>query len=251
MCKNEQAFKPTSPVWRKSWREAYQAELLAAARRTPTNVEVQLPDQPAAPTYVRTSATVAPTGLNSAASVNQPSTTTATVPTQLPQPRLVPIDASVKTLQLRETSDTVGPETKPYVPVASGPVVEVTMNAATSSLKAGERTKIAVQIAGNGQFASATLGLKFDDKKYAVRSISLGDAFGQAANRTVTPFLNQNGKAYFSLVDAAGKAVAANGIIAYIEIEALVDGPAAIEFDQDILSFLSVDGKPLLVRVPR
>lgn len=231
--------------------EDEQAELLAAARRTPTNVEVQLPDQPAAPTYVRTSATVAPTGLNSPASVNQPSTTTAIVPTRLPEPRLVPIDASVKTLQLRETSDTVGPETKPYVPVASGPAVEVRMNAATSSLRAGEKTRIAVQIAGYGQFALATLGLKFDDKKYAVRSISLGDAFGEAANRTVTPFLNQNGKAYFSLAADAGKAVAANGIIAYVEIEALVDGPAAIEFDQDILSFLSVDGKPLVVRVPR
>lgn len=232
--------------------EDEQAKALAAARRMPTNVDVQLPDQPASPTYVRTSTTSAPAATAGETTAAVPLQSPAAQPAaanQLPAAQLVPIDSSVKTLQLKETSDTAGPsDEKPTEPVASVPGLSLFLDR-LPAMKAGEKTKIAVRLAGDGQFSSATFGVKFDDKKFAVRSVSTGDRFGESAGRVVTPFLNQNGKTYFTLTADIGKSHSANGVIAYIELEALADGSPELTFDHEILSVLSADGKPLVVKI--
>jgi hypothetical protein len=94
------------------------------------------------------------------------------------------------------------------------------------------------------------IGLKFDDKKLAVRNVFFGDAFGaKLAGMTATPFLNQNGKMYISLTTKDGTEVAAAGTLAVIEIEVLADGRPVIAFDNDVLNFLSADGKNFAVKV--
>jgi general secretion pathway protein D len=239
---------PTSSSLEAMVIEDEQAEILAAARRTPTNVELQLPDQPATPAYVRTSTTSSP-----APATTTGTTAVSTAPaTQLPAPALVPIDSSVKTLQLKETSESAEPAPlKTVEPAAGGPSAEVRLNAAATSMKAGEKSRIAVQLNGEGTFSSATIGVKFDARKFAVRSITLGEAFGDAANRVVTPFLNQSGKAYFSITADAGKTAAASGVIAYLEVEALADGAPEFSVDGDIVSVLTADGKPYSIRIGR
>ena len=78
-----------------------QDELLAQARRLPTTTEVQLPDRTTeSPDYVKTE-----TGSNANAAPAAGSQTTAAVTTSMPE-NLKPIDNSVKTLQLKQTSDT-------------------------------------------------------------------------------------------------------------------------------------------------
>ena len=222
--------------------EDEQQDLLAAARRMPTRVEVQLPDQPEAPAYVRNSDATATTAVKNDAVLTQ----TAAASEQ----KLKPIDSSVKTLQLKETSDVAQPVgTSPVNMSSSVPTAEIKMAASQSELKAGERTKIAVMITGNSLFNSAVLGLKFDSKKLAVRSVTLGDAFGiNAVNTPMTPFLNQNGKTYVSLVAKDGGSNQTSGVLAYIEVEALVDGVPDIAFDQDLINLLTADGKNFAVK---
>ena len=222
--------------------EDEQQDLLAAARRNPTTVEVQLPDQPEAPAYVRNGDATATTVVKNDAVLTQ----TAAASEQ----KLKPIDSSVKTLQLKETSDLAQPvenlsvETNPAIPTA-----EIKMAGNPSELKAGERTKITVMLNGNSPFNSAVLGLKFDAKKLAVRSVTLGDAFGtNAVNTPMTPFLNQNGKTYVSLVAKDGGSSQTSGVLAYIEVEALVDGVPEIAFDQDLINLLTSDGKNFAVK---
>ncbi len=222
--------------------EEEQLELLAAARRVPTTVNVQLPDQPEAPAYVRTNETTSAVPVKNDAVLTQTSATA--------EPRLKPIDSGVKTLQLKETSDTVGPAVSSVITASpTAPALEIKMDASKSEIKAGQRVKIAVLVDGNSAFNSAVIGLKFDARKLAVKGVSFGDAFGPAAeNLPATPFLNQNGKTYVSLVVRDGGMSQMSGVLAYVEVEALVDGVPEIEFDRDVLNFLTTDGKNFAVK---
>jgi hypothetical protein len=126
---------------------------------------------------------------------------------------------------------------------------DLVLPASMPTLKAGEKTKIAVMINGSSAFRSALVGLRFDDKKLLVRSVLFGDVFGPAlANNPATPFLNQNGKMYVTLAMPDGAVQSNTGILAFIEIEALVDGQAEMTFDKDTLNVLTADGKNFAVK---
>ena len=228
-------------------------ELLAAARRVPNDAVVQLPDQ--TPQYVKTETSgngaVSPTDTSSAQVVENKTVDNGT-------PALKPIDASVKTLQLNQTADTsrapAPTEVKtlpaePEVGKTAQPVVELRLGADLPEMKAGEKVKIPVIIQGSGTFRSAVVGLQFDDKKLAVRSVSFGDVFGTSANTAATPFLNQNGKMYVTLTAPDGKDMSVAGTLAFIEVEALTAGRPEIRFDRDVLNFLTPDSKNFAVKI--
>ena len=230
-------------------------EMLAAARRVPTNPFVQLPDAPAdSPVYVK-----------AGSAVNEPKTAaepanTATAKSTEPASSLRPIDNGIKTLQLNQTSDTSMATKTSEIPAtavepapevtSSAPAVALRLGSDLTEMKVGDKIKIPVMIDGSGIFGSAVLGLKFDAKKLAVRSVSYGDLFGAGiANTTATPFLNQNGKLYVSFTAKSGQDVNPRGILAYIEIEALAAGRPDIVFDRDMLNVLTGDGKNFAVKV--
>jgi len=172
-----------------------------------------------------------------------------------------PIDNSVKTLQLNQTSDTVKPAETTYVqPVDNGPIaqktdpssapnVQISFGPGLSEMKAGDKVKIPVMIQGSSAFRSGVIGMKFDQTKVAVRTVSFGDVFGPSlANTAATPFLNQNGKMYVSLSAKDDAGAIAVGTLAFIEIEAIADGRPEITFDRDVLNFLAADGKNFQIK---
>ena len=227
-------------------------ELLAAARRVPNVATVQLPDRQAdAPEYVRTDA------VNNNVEISK---TPAVKPVETNNPILKPIDNGVKTLQLNETANisnavevanikAVVAEPTVSEP-SSTPTVKLRLGGGLPELKVGDRLKIPVFVDGTGKFRSAVMGLKFDEKKLVVRSVSYGDVFGStASNTSATPFLNQNGKMYISLTAMDGTEVNAAGTLAYVEIEARVSGRPEVAFETDVLNFLTVDGKSFVVRL--
>ena len=262
--------------------EEEKEELLAAARRVPNKVEMQVPD--AAPQYVKTATAADPgadnttaansTAVNSTAAnspnaipaaANLPAknpTTAASTASVSPQPALAlkPIDNGIKTLQLTETADVVSdPVTETAVaeteqePVAakdpaSAPNIQISLGQELPELKAGEKIKVPVLIQSSAAFRSGVIGLKFDSSRVAVRSVSYGDVFGTAVlNTPATPFLNQNGKMYVSLTGKDELTIKNDGTLAFIEIEALTAGKPTISFDGDVLNFLTADGKNFLV----
>jgi hypothetical protein len=166
---------------------------------------------------------------------------------------LVPIDTGVKTLQINQTSDTSGAKieaVKAAGPSDTGaPVVELSFGGELPEMKAGEKRRIPVMVKSSGPFRSAVLGLRFDDKKVAVRSVMFGDVFGMGvANTVAAPFLNQGGKMFVSL-SLPDKAVSSSqGILAFVEIEALADGKPQIDLEKDVLNFLAADGKNFSVK---
>jgi hypothetical protein len=231
-------------------------ELLAAARRIPNTTAVQLPDQNAdGPTYVR--------GANETATpdVTAKNVQNAVSPSTLTAESLRPIDTSVKTLQVAQTSDSaVKPETRtlevaapagPSNAASAGgaPTAQIVLANTLSQMKRGERAKLLVNIDSSAAFRSAVLGLKFDENKVAVRSIAFGDVFGTGlANSAAAPFLNQNGKTFVSLSIPQGVVQQTKGTLAVIEIEALADGTPEIAFERDVLNFLTSDGKNFVVK---
>ncbi len=240
-----------------------QQELLAAARRTPNTVEVQLPDRQAdVPVYVKAdSAANADNGVKVDAQVTGGNTTTANNSTEPNASMLKPIDNSVKTLQLNQTADTskgidIANEIRnnaanPSVvsDPSEAPSTEISIGSELKTMKTGEKAVIPVLVKGTAAFHSAVLGLKFDQKKVAVRLVSLGDVFGQImVNKQVTPFLNQNGKMFISLSADDARPANPTGVLAYIEIEALADSTPEIAFERDMLNFLTTDGKNFVVK---
>ena len=236
-----------------------QDELLAAARRIPNSPEVQLSDRPAdSPVYVRTE-----TGKTSDPTPAAGTQTTAVVTPSAPMnSNLRPIDNSVKTLQLNQTADTskatetvnvqpisVSPAAEKTETTAAAPSVQVRIGSDLAEMKAGEKIKIPIILQGSAAFRSGVIGLKFDAKRVAVRSVSFGDVFGTSlANTAATPFLNQNGKMYVSLSAKDETGAKADGTLAFIEIEALTDGRPNITLDRDVLNFLTTDGKNFQIR---
>jgi general secretion pathway protein D len=240
-----------------------QEELLAAARRLPNVAQVQLPDQKLedAPAYVKSNGAAQSAQSTSGEGGNQTSAA-ENVPAgnvTLPVPNLRPIESGVKTLQINQASEKVGteqpqlnlnfePTSMTAEPAANSPQAEIQFAQNLSEMKTGEKMKIAVTVKSAQAFRSAVLGLSFDDKKLAVRSVSFGDVFGGIANTTVPPFLNQNGKMFVELASPKNAAESLAGTLAFIEIEALSDGKPEISFVRDMMNVLTSDGKNFAVK---
>lgn len=247
-------------------------ELLASARRLPTVAQVQLPDQKVeeAPTYVKSNPAETASQVQTSATANQPSVQTQTVSapaqnTGLQLSSLRPIDSGIKTLQINQTSDTgqmsqtalnfgetsskPSENKAPETLIASAPQAEIQFSSGLPEMKAGEKTKIAVMVKSEAAFRSATLALKFDSKKLAVRSINFGTVYGKDMENTVAaPFMNQNGVTFVNLEAKKDLVETSTGVLAYIEVEALADGKHELSFGKDVMTFLTADGKNIAVK---
>ncbi len=231
-------------------------ELLAAARKLPSDAQVQMPDRNAdLPNYVRDSGS----GSTAAAAPTQRTTDNAVAPATnnaASAINLKPIDNSVKTLQLNQTADnTTARPQQTATPTAAAEAQPATSNVrfgdVPGSMKAGEKIRVPVLVDASVPFRSALLGLKFDAAKFVVRSVSFGDVFGtQNAGKIVAPFLNENGKTYVSLVLPEGVATSSRGTLAVIEIEAMADGAFDVAIDRDVLNLLTVDGRNFAIKLP-
>lgn len=244
-------------------------ELLAAARRMPTNSDVQLPDQPVE--YVRADAVDV-----SKTTINASDMTTADA-LAAGIPGLKPIDTTPKSLELTKTSDVVKAptdEAKPLPQVGSPlktleikedpapeiaavtseakvetAAVELRLGAELAEMKAGEKVKVPVLMQGGGLFRTATMGLKFDPAKVAVRSVTHGEVFAGQANSEAKPFVNEKGSLFVTFTAADEKGLIPNGTLAYLEIEALVPGIPALEFDRNMFIFQTAQGVNLPLRL--
>ncbi len=233
-------------------------EQLALARRVPNVAKIQLPDQKIeAPAYVKSN-TPPTTETNSNATVADNQTDAIIPKNDSIIANLRPIETSVKTLQIAPTVDAAenkmavvetSLKTSEDALKSSVPTANLQILPGLSAMKTGEKVKLAVMVRSATAFRSAILGLKFDQKKVAVRNVSFGDVFGGSlAQTTIKPFMNQNGKMFASLTSANDVAENSSGILAYVEIEALTDGTPEITFDADVLSLMTADGKNFVVK---
>ena len=246
-------------------------EQLANARRLGNNTAIQLPDQKIEdqPVYVKTNPTPTSSNTQTTTETTTPATTT-TSSNETIGTNIRPIDTtkSVQTLNITPTSDTSTenilpkPMTLPLQETSlktetsaaatvntNAPKAELRFLPTLPTMKTGEKMKIAVVVKSATAFRSAVLGVKFDDKKLAIRSISYGEVFGfDTAGKDQKPFINQNGKTYVSLPSSKNTADNTTGVLAYIEVEALADGTHEIAFDAGSISITTVDGREFAIK---
>ena len=244
-------------------------EQIALARRTKTTnmANVQLPDQQVEklPEYVKSGASAQNTENKTIENIETPvenvkqTTNIATSlkpieTTNVKTLNLNPTSTGNKTLEIKEISSPgndilkAEPEANTDA-VTPKPIANLSMLNAPKEMKRGEKTKIAVMVSSPTAFRSAVLGLKYDATKMSVKSVSFGEVFGKEFSQTdAAPFLNQGGKTYVSFSTTKDTADNSSGVLAYIEIEALADGVPNIAFDQDVLNFLTSDGKNFAVK---
>ena len=162
---------------------------------------------------------------------------------------LVPIGTGVKTLQINPTSNVVKAEpTVANTEATATPQVELNFGGDLPEMKAGEKRMIPVMIKSTGAFRSAVFGVRFDEKQLAVRSVLFGDVFGMGlANTAARPLINEGGKMFVSLLAGEKTVALTDGVLAFIEIEALADGKPVLTVEKNALNFMGVDGKTLQV----
>lgn len=224
-------------------------EYMAAIRSLPKDSQVQLPDQPATPEYVRTA--VPPPSATVPSAVPNEETVAQQDAAPSPQNRLSealgirPIDSSARTLQISETSLTTPEEARTPLPsVTNTSNARLSVASNIPELKKGQRIKIPVMIDASSSFRSAILGLSFDRELLAVRSVSHGDVFGPSLmGSAAQPFVNANGKMFVSLAMLGGSSDVHSGTLAFVEFEALSDCVPVIQLERDVLNILSAEGK--------
>lgn len=224
-------------------------ERIAAARRIGNSTQVQLPDQAvdasenvASEPSQKNDATDSP-GAVALKTVSGDSN--ASVPVR-------PIESNgSKSLPTSSVETQVATQDKPASDATSltTPIANVSFVPMLPAMQKGEKTRIAVMVKSGADFRSAVLGLRYNPFNLAVRSVSFGDVFSSSVRgKEAAPFINQDGKTYVALSTLKDLPESKNGILAYIEVEALADGQFMIGFDPDITAFLTSSGKSFAVK---
>ncbi|PYT03632.1 MAG: hypothetical protein DMF65_03825 [Acidobacteria bacterium] len=118
-------------------------------------------------------------------------------------------------------------------------------------LKVGERRRVMVFMKTDAPLGLATATLRFDPRALAVRSVSQGIL---AADKPGAPVLTQSvdpsGVLLVSVAPAPGaQPLTGEGLLLVIEVEALAQGDASLQFDADKVHLIATDGRTVRTRV--
>ncbi len=238
--------QPTSGLLSDMIRREDQEDRVAAARLLPNTAVVQLPDQK--PDETINSGSAPANGTNTAA--------TSTVSTSASAPAITPkpIDASVKTLNLEQTSEKLDQRAAPINPdpvdnVSSTPAELNTQT--VGALKAGEKRRVAVMVKSPLALRMAVLSLGFDPAKIAVKGVKYGDVFGaEMVNKDAPRFAVSNGALITTLPTAPNKNAQGVGVLVYLDIEALTDASDVVfTFDKNATSLIGYSGESLTLSI--
>jgi general secretion pathway protein D len=182
--------------------------------------------------------------------VRQPAPSSSTAMSNALGMNVVPIGTGVKILQINPTSDVVKSDAATETPATTATSqVELSFATDLPNMKAGERKRIPVMVKSTEAFNSAVIGVRFDEKKLAVRSVLYGEVFGMGlANTVAKPLGNMGGRMLVSLATADKTISGPDGVLVFIEIEALADGKPEMTFEKNALNFMAADGKFLQVK---
>src|SRR5205085_11323498 len=144
------------------------------------------------------------------------------------------------------------PATAPGVSTpAAASTAELLMLPEQQELKVGERRRVMIFLKTDAPLGLATATLRFDPRALAVRSVSQGIL---AADKPGAPVLTQSvdpsGVLLVSVAPAPGaQPLTGEGLLLVIEVEALAQGDASLQFDADKVHLIATDGRTVRTRV--
>lgn len=214
-------------------RDADREEQLAAARRLPNKVSIQLPNGevpafvPAPKVLMGSADTTASTAANAA---------TTTANGALPALNVAATDAP--------------PPIVPAVSVSAS-AAELRLVPESQEMRVGEKRRLMLVLKTDAPLNLATATLRFDPRVIAVRSVSKGALFGE---KTAAPIIMQSldpqGVLLVSVTPASvAPTFSGEGVMLMIEVEALAPGESAVSFDSDKVKFIAADARNVKIQV--
>jgi hypothetical protein len=143
------------------------------------------------------------------------------------------------------------------VSLASGPsrTAQVSLSPGDEPLKVGEKRWFTVKLNSATPLAMATLALRFDPKIVKVRAVSAGTLLarvkeGKEPGVNLTQSVDETGVCLVSISNLNGVAsIKGEGVLLFIEVEALAPGDAGIIFAKDAMHFVATDARDVTVEV--
>jgi general secretion pathway protein D len=189
------------------------------------------------------------------------------------QTKLVPANVAATTSAATNTTAQPAPTNSQPTPTTSQPAaanVQPAANAQPSAsnapgastaellllpeqqeMKVGERRRVMLFLKTDAPLGLATATLRFDPRSLAIRSVSQG-VF--AADKSLAPVLTQSvdasGVLLISVSPAAGaQPLTGEGLLVVVEVEALAQGDAGLQFDADKVHLIATDGRTVRPQV--
>lgn len=124
---------------------------------------------------------------------------------------------------------------------------QISLNPGDEPMKVGEKRWLTVKLNSDTPLALATVALRFDPKIMKIVNVSAGTMLakvkeGSEPGATVTQSTTPAGVCLVSISNLTGVAsIKGEGVLLYIEVEALAAGDAGIVFEKGAMNFVGTD----------
>src|SRR6185436_18896625 len=121
------------------------------------------------------------------------------------------------------------------------------------TLKVGEKRWLTLRLNSDTPLALGTVALRFDPKIVKILTVSAGTLLakvkeGNEPGASVTQSINPDGICLVSISNLNGVAsIKGDGVLLYVEVEALAPGDAGIVFEKGAMHFVGTDARDVAV----
>ena len=132
---------------------------------------------------------------------------------------------------------------------------QISLNTGDETLKVGEKRWVTLKLNSDVSLALATVALRFDPKVVKITNISAGTLMarvkaGTEPGASLTQSIDQAGVCLVSISNLNGGAsIKGDGVLLFIEVEALAPGDAGLSFEKGAMHFVGTDARDVVVEV--
>jgi general secretion pathway protein D len=132
---------------------------------------------------------------------------------------------------------------------------QISLNTGDEILKVGEKRWVTLKLNSDVSLALGTVAFRFDPKILKVRTVSVGTLMarvksGPEPSASITQSIDPAGICLVSISNLNGVAsIKGEGVLLFIEVEALAPGDAGITFEKAAMHFVGTDARDVVVEV--
>jgi general secretion pathway protein D len=133
-------------------------------------------------------------------------------------------------------------------------IAQLKLASTDEALKAGEKRRIAVELKSDVPLGLAVLALRFDPRAVAVRGVSTGTMFGDNKDGAprITQSVDANGVCLISISALGGaQPIKGAGVLLFIDVEATAGGDSGLAFDKDNTHLVALDAGDVVLELSR
>jgi hypothetical protein len=132
---------------------------------------------------------------------------------------------------------------------------QISLSTGDEPLKVGEKRWLTLKLNSDIGVALGTIALRFDPKIVKITSVSAGTLLarvkaGTEPGATITQSIDPSGICLVSISNLAGAAsIKGEGVLLFVEVEAIAPGDAGITFEKGAMHFVGTDARDVVVEV--